>query len=156
MTEVKRKRQSMGGMFRVKLRELLINHPAGMTLKQISKHVPGKGHSLYRALKRMPDVYISHWVEPYGEKQQAVFVAVRIPDDCPRPPATRQTADQRREYQRLYRLRKAGKEAPTEVKRRAPKPKAATVKGMTAEEAAARDKAMHDRYSNPPTYKELK
>lgn len=153
MTE--RKRNSMGGLFRVKLREILRQH-SGMTLKQISKHVPGKGHSLYRALKRMPDVYISHWVEPAGEKQQAVFVAVHVPPDCPRPPKTKKTEDQRREYQRAYRLKRALKHG--EIVERKTKPKTdrpPRVAGMSAEEVRAREKAMHERYSNPPTYKPL-
>jgi hypothetical protein len=152
MTEqTKPKRDNQGGLFRKQIRALLLQHPEGMTLKHINEIIPGKGHSLYRALKRMPDAYVSHWIDPVGEKQQAVYKVVPVPPDAPRPPQSKMSDAERRAYLREYRrLRKAGEPTKTAVKR------APRVAHLTREEAAARDAAMVNRYSNPPTYKPLK
>jgi len=155
MTEpVKRKRDNQGGLFRKQIRALLLLHPEGMTLKHINEVIPGKGHSLYRALKRMPDAYVSHWIDPVGEKQQAVYKVVPVPADAPKPPMSKKSAAERNAYLREYRL--ARKEAartgkPVELKARAPR-----ITHLPREEALARDEAMRNRYSNPPTYKPLK
>ncbi|MBU3577545.1 hypothetical protein [Polynucleobacter sp. UK-Kesae-W10] len=150
------KRDARGGLFRIKIRALLRKFPEGMTLKEINHVIQGKSLSIYRAIKRMPDVYCSHWVEPHGEKAQAVYKAVHVPDDCPRPAKKPINAEQRRLYLANYRQKKKdGALLLTKNK----KPRADTsnrITHLSKEEAEARDAAFIQRYSNPPTYKPLK
>lgn len=148
-----RKRDNQGGLLRMKIRALMREHPEGMTLKHINELVDGKAHSIYRAIKRMPDAYCSHWIDPVGEKQQAVYKVVVVPADCPQPKPSRMTDNERRTYLREYRIRKKQETARGKVTPVEPKAKPAR---MSHEEMAARDAAMVNRYSNPPTYKALK
>jgi hypothetical protein len=152
---VKRKRDNQGGLFRLQIRALLRQHPEGMTLKHMNERIPGKGHSLYRALKRMPDAYVSHWIDPVGEKQQAVYKVVMVPPDAPRPPQSKMSHEERKAYLREYhRARKAPKKAAST--KAVAKPKPSPTARLTHEEMQARNEAMINRYSNPPTYKPLK
>ena len=68
------------------LRALLRANPDGLTVKQICD-ITGKQDSVTRrALDGMADVYRDRWiVEPTGRRPIAVFVAVQVPEDCPRP-----------------------------------------------------------------------
>lgn len=151
----KPKRDRQGGKFRIQIRALLRGHPEGLTLKQMGSFMVGESTSIYRALKRMPDAYCSHWIEPDGERMQAVYKVVMVPPDCPPPLVPRQTIEERREYQRQYRLKRqlVGSHVVKEKPRRIRLQK---VIHLPEEEVVARNQAMVNRYSNPPTYKPIK
>ena len=70
------------------LRELLRNHPDGLTVKQMCAITNMLESPTRRTLKCMPDVYRDRWVIGSGTRPSAVFIAVHVPDDCP-PPDTK-------------------------------------------------------------------
>jgi hypothetical protein len=69
---------------------------------------------------------------------------------------SKKSAAERNAYLRQYRLSKKAEKSGIKIKPR----KASTAKPQSAslshEEIQARDEAMRNRYSNPPTYKALK
>lgn len=70
------------------VRELLRNHPDGLTLAEIHAHFPKMAlDNLRRLVKDLPDSYVDRW-EPAPRKQyRAVYCVVIPPSDCPHPNA---------------------------------------------------------------------
>ncbi len=72
-----------------KIRELLRAEPCGMTAKQIHAKLPeiNRTQTIKSSLTKMPDVYIDRWVREPGSRgqNQAVYMAVVPPIDCPHP-----------------------------------------------------------------------
>jgi hypothetical protein len=70
------------------LRALLRANPDGLTVKQICDITKKQDSVTRRALDGMADVYRDRWLDrgPHrGGRSIAVFVAVQVPEDCPRP-----------------------------------------------------------------------
>jgi len=70
------------------VRELLRNHPDGLTLAEIHAYFPKMAlDNLRRLVKDLPDSYVDRW-EPAPRKQyRAVYCVVIPPSDCPHPNA---------------------------------------------------------------------
>jgi hypothetical protein len=70
------------------IRALLRANPDGLTVKQICDITGKKDSVTRRALEGMTDVYRDRWIDRgthRGGRPMAVFVAVQVPEDCPRP-----------------------------------------------------------------------
>lgn len=71
------------------IRNLLRQHPNGLTAKQIHKQLPqiSKTETIKSSLTKMPDAYIDRWVREQGSRgqYQAVYMVVIPPEDCPHP-----------------------------------------------------------------------
>lgn len=68
------------------IRASLKSHPDGLTATEISEHTGKDRSAIKRALQEMPDVYIDRWVIPRRRRVLTpVYVAVNVPEDCPRP-----------------------------------------------------------------------
>jgi hypothetical protein len=68
------------------IRELLKKHPDGLTVNEICSFTGIRDSNILRSLKSMPDVYIDRWlVAKQQKREQAVWVAVKVPENCPRP-----------------------------------------------------------------------
>jgi hypothetical protein len=68
------------------IRDLLKKHSDGLTVNEISSFIGIRDSNVLRSLKSMPDVYIDRWhIAKQKKREQAVWVAVEIPENCPRP-----------------------------------------------------------------------
>lgn len=68
------------------IRNVLRNNPDGLTAKQIYSITNIGKESIRVALKNMPDVYLDRWLGArQGVREESVWCAVEIPEDCPRP-----------------------------------------------------------------------
>ena len=68
------------------IRELLKKHPDGLTVNKIVELTKIRDSNILRSLKSMPDVYIDRWiVAKQQRREQAVWMAVEVPEHCPRP-----------------------------------------------------------------------
>lgn len=68
------------------IRELLKKHPDGLTINEICSFTGIRDSNILRSLKSMPDVYIDRWhVAKQQKREEAVWVAVEVPENCPRP-----------------------------------------------------------------------
>lgn len=68
------------------IRELLKKHPDGLTVNEIVELTKIRDSNILRSLKSMPDVYIDRWiVAKQQRREQAVWMAVEVPEHCPRP-----------------------------------------------------------------------
>jgi hypothetical protein len=67
------------------LRELLHRHPDGLTVKEMVLMTKRQESPIRRTLKMMPDVYRDRWIAKPGRQPSAVFVAIKVPEDCPKP-----------------------------------------------------------------------
>lgn len=83
------------------IRDLLRNHPDGLTIAEIMKQMGGTYEGVSRSLRSMPDTYIDRWL-PRSGAPAAVWCAVEVPEDCPKPKNTGMTFEQKREYHRAY------------------------------------------------------
>lgn len=69
------------------IREFLRSKPDGANPKQIAEAL-GNGatpHAVHRALSNMPDTYIDRWEHVAVGAPTGVWVAVKVPENCPRP-----------------------------------------------------------------------
>ncbi len=65
----------------------------GMTLNEIAEKTGLPYRAVHRAVPKMPDVYIDRWRAPDGAyPYQAVWCAVEVPENCPKPNLLRSTA----------------------------------------------------------------
>ena len=71
-------------MLSTTIRKYLRANPDGATAAEIAQAI-GKGADQTSAiLTNMPDLYRDRWVRQ-GHQDVAVWVAVVVPEDCPRP-----------------------------------------------------------------------
>lgn len=68
------------------IRALLKEWPGdGLTIPEISKRLNVRKDTITNCLKNMPDVYIDRWDGPVRGQWVAVWMAVEVPENCPRP-----------------------------------------------------------------------
>lgn len=68
-----------------RIRQALREAEDGMTIAQLSAALSlGKSLVYYHLKHSMPDVYIDRWA-PRAGVPSAVWCAVHVPEDCPRP-----------------------------------------------------------------------
>jgi predicted Zn-ribbon and HTH transcriptional regulator len=76
----------MSGRLQERIRQVLREVPDGLTVNEIwaALDIPldTRSTEVYKALKRMPDVYIDRWTR---YPTAAVYVAVEVPANCPKP-----------------------------------------------------------------------
>ena len=63
----------------------LLNECDGCTAREITEALGVDKRSIARSLKTMPDCYIDRWVGPKRGQWTAVYCAVPVPEDCPKP-----------------------------------------------------------------------
>jgi hypothetical protein len=84
---------------RDEIRALLRSKPDGLTTAQMCLELRLDDHAVRRTLPGMPDLYIDRWVKS-GGPLAAVWCAVEVPENCPRPPARYRT-EAEKEQQRV-------------------------------------------------------
>ena len=67
------------------IRNTLLAHEDGLTKSQICTISGIDARSIKKSLDAMPDVYIDRWVIPAKKAVTPVYVAVNVPEDCPKP-----------------------------------------------------------------------
>jgi len=67
------------------IRETLLAHEDGLTKSQICTISGIDARSLKKSLDAMPDVYIDRWIIPAKKAVTPVYVAVDVPENCPKP-----------------------------------------------------------------------
>lgn len=72
-----------------RLRAVLLDHPDGLTAREAGDAAGVVRVSAIQALQRMPDVYIDRYLVRPSLPPTAVWVAVPIPENCPRPGQTK-------------------------------------------------------------------
>ena len=75
----------MTGSSHPRIRALLHRNPDGLTTLVIAGKTGVKRDTVQNALTNMPDVYIDRWQEVPQEPPHAVWIAVRPPENCPKP-----------------------------------------------------------------------
>jgi DNA-binding transcriptional regulator GbsR (MarR family) len=71
------------------LREILLQHEEGLTASEIAKYANMQSDNVTQSVKSMADVYIDRWTKPKkGIKYVPVYIAIKIPENCPAPYAT--------------------------------------------------------------------
>lgn len=82
---------SAAGRLQRGIRKYLLASPDGATVAALhldaNKGSIAQADSVRRALAAMPDVYIDRWVAAESGHLCAVWMAVHVPDHCPRPNA---------------------------------------------------------------------
>jgi hypothetical protein len=69
-----------------RIRELLRQNPDGLTAYDIADELDIRRSAVHNYVEHMPDVYIDRWTQRRSRGPlSAVFVAVEVPPDCPRP-----------------------------------------------------------------------
>ena len=68
------------------LREILLQHEEGLTASEIAKYANMQSDNVTQSIRTMMDVYIDRWTKPKkGVKYVPVYIAIKIPEDCPAP-----------------------------------------------------------------------
>jgi hypothetical protein len=68
------------------IRAALRQHADGLTLSELAKLLGIGTETLRPSIRSMPDVYIDRWLPPKrGLEFAAVYCAVVVPEDCPKP-----------------------------------------------------------------------
>lgn len=67
------------------IRELLLNHPQGLTRQEISDTLNINVSNVKTAINGMPDVFVDRWIRGGHGQYQKIFCAVYVPEDCPHP-----------------------------------------------------------------------
>lgn len=67
------------------IRAILREHDDGLSATQIARHLNLSTDSIRHALSKMPDTYIDRWEGPKNGQYAAVWCAVEVPEDCPKP-----------------------------------------------------------------------
>ena len=71
------------------LRKILLQHEEGLTASEIAKYANMQSDNVTQSVKSMADVYIDRWTKPKkGVKYVPVYIAIKIPENCPAPYAT--------------------------------------------------------------------
>lgn len=68
-----------------KVRELLRKYPDGLTPLTIAAMTGMHPANVRTALRAMPDVYVDRWQLGKRGQFEKVWVAVRVPENCPHP-----------------------------------------------------------------------
>ena len=87
---------------RAEVRALLLATPDGLTASQLTIDTGATYKSVRHSLSSMPDVYIDRWEYPRQGPVAAVYCAVVIPEDCPRPDQRKRTEEEKKAYHRVY------------------------------------------------------
>jgi len=85
---------------RAEIRALLLTKPEGLTVTDIVVATKATDKSVRVSLKSMPDVYIDRWEFQRQGPLAAVFCAVEVPEDCPRPSRLKRTPEEKAAYHR--------------------------------------------------------
>ena len=67
------------------IRDTLLAHEDGLTKKELCTIAGLDQRSIAKTLDAMVDVYIDRWVQPKKRLITPVYIAVKVPEDCPRP-----------------------------------------------------------------------
>ena len=68
------------------VRRILRENPDGLTIKQLAELMGREIKHLHITLRAMPDTYVDRWIQTKPQAQwSAVWCAVEVPEDCPRP-----------------------------------------------------------------------
>ena len=67
------------------IRALLHQNPDGLMVSEIAKALGVKNDSIKVALRAMVDTYVDRWVKLRGSPMAAVWCAVEVPPNCPKP-----------------------------------------------------------------------
>ena len=68
------------------VRALLRQFEDGLSAKEIAERTGIDQDTLYRVLKKMPDVYIDRWIHLYDSGHPtAIWCSVDVPKNCPKP-----------------------------------------------------------------------
>ena len=67
------------------IRSILLKYEDGLNQIQISQFADIEQRSIKKSLDAMPDVYIDRWERPSKRVLTPVYIAVPVPEDCPRP-----------------------------------------------------------------------
>lgn len=78
------------------IRAILRANPEGMTIGKLMTAASAWDHSVRKALDSMPDVYIAGWVKPRQGAAAAIYCAVAVPADCPRPAREKRAPQERK------------------------------------------------------------
>jgi hypothetical protein len=87
---------------RAEVRTLLLAKPEGMTIRDLVVATGASDKSVRHSLGSMPDTYIDRWEFPRQGPLAAVFCAVVVPENCPRPTRLKRTEAEKKEYHRVY------------------------------------------------------
>jgi hypothetical protein len=87
---------------RAEIRALLLARPDGLTTRDLVVATKASDKSVRHSLGSMPDVYIDRWEFPRQGPLAAVYCAVEVPEDCPRPARAKRTEEELKEYHRAY------------------------------------------------------
>ena len=66
------------------IRDTLLAHEDGLTKTELCRIAGLDQRSIAKSLDAMPDVYIDRWVVPKKRLPTPVYIAVKVPEDCPR------------------------------------------------------------------------
>jgi hypothetical protein len=67
------------------IRSILLKYEDGLNQTQISQFTDIEQRSIKKSLDAMPDVYIDRWERLSKRVLMPVYIAVPVPEDCPRP-----------------------------------------------------------------------
>ena len=67
------------------IRDTLLAHEDGLTKSQICTITNISHSSITKSLDAMPDVYIDRWEKPKKRIITPIYIAVKVPEDCPKP-----------------------------------------------------------------------
>jgi hypothetical protein len=62
-----------------------LSHEDGLTKTELCRIAGLDQRSIAKTLDAMVDVYIDRWVKPKKRLVTPVYIAVKVPEDCPRP-----------------------------------------------------------------------
>lgn len=67
------------------IRKVLRQYPEGLTANQLEDLTNVKASDVRRCLTAMPDVYVDRWVKGMRGQFAKVWIAVKVPENCPHP-----------------------------------------------------------------------
>ena len=67
------------------IRDTLLAHEDGLNKSQICNITNISPNSIKKSLDAMPDVYIDRWEKPKKQIITPIYIAVKVPEDCPKP-----------------------------------------------------------------------
>jgi transcription initiation factor IIE alpha subunit len=69
-----------------RIREVLKNHPDGLSSKEIAQLTGLVSNDVRTVLRAMPDVYVDRWAPTGNTKHlHKVWMVAQIPENCPHP-----------------------------------------------------------------------
>jgi hypothetical protein len=104
------------------IRDVLLKHPDGLTLREMNSITGITIESLANSLKRCYGCYVSHWrqARPDHKFVAQVWKCVPVPENAQKPPASR-TPEDIKAYQAEYRFKMQTKTLEKRMKRAAEK-----------------------------------